>query len=545
MGSLLNTLADVLASRLRKNRKLVPVSTTGTADAAPAADAVGVPDPSAGADNVEPPLAPAESAAQEQEPEVAEYKPPETEIKAPEPAEQELEEDPYEKAVAEAVAKEDELKEQASEEKAEQEQEFWAGKAEQEQEFFKEQDAEKAEQEQEFWADKKTEEIRADLDKELDAVGAEAKQDQEQGKLDQKEAGEIENEMDKTVGEHQAEAEKIEAEGAAQKSEFWPGEEGKVGDFWPGGAGKPQDFWPEGAEVKATAEKEPFFKDVDKSTEPTWLDGPPKDTSDDRFFQNIDRMRTRTGQDIPDGWMKPVEEVSAIDQEAKERAQVAADYGHPDGPPPPLTPVPEGGSNDELIKAYNDRLQELNYAGSEDMVAAYRQKLNNIDLESQLTGLSSQEVAKYKADLQTDPTTKGKFDDGFANPGAPESAEQGMNADLAKLYAERQKDLGKADEGVQEFAGQLKAMEAQSPAPAPEVKSVGPDDLPVAWGGGNMGVVGRVERSQPAPGPGASAPDPPAPPSAPEVQTAAPAPTPAPAPAPAPQQPGPSMSPSF
>ena len=118
------------------------------------------------------------------------------------------------------------------------------------------------------------------------------------------------------------------------------------------------------------------------------------------------------------------------------------------------------------------------------------------------------------------------------------------DADLVKLYAERQKDLGKPDQGVQEFASQLKTMEAPAPgpaAPAPEVKTVGPDDLPTAWGGGNMGVVGRVERpAEPAQSPAPTTP-------APEVQTATPAPSPAPvpSPAPAPQQPAPSMSPSL
>jgi hypothetical protein len=80
----------------------------------------------------------------------------------------------------------------------------------------------------------------------------------------------------------------------------------------------------------------------------------------------------------------------------------------------------------------------------------------------------------------------------------------GQDAELVRLFAERQNDLGKAGQGVQDYAGQLKTMEAQAPAPTAPAPSL-------------------------------------------EVQTvpAAPQPSPAPAPTPAPQQPAPSISPSL
>jgi hypothetical protein len=90
--------------------------------------------------------------------------------------------------------------------------------------------------------------------------------------------------------------------------EFWPGGKAKPGESWPGGLAKPGESWPQGAEEEHVEEKkEPFFKDIDNTKGPNWLDGPPKDTTDDTFFSNPDRMRTRTGQDIPEGWMKPID----------------------------------------------------------------------------------------------------------------------------------------------------------------------------------------------------------------------------------------------
>jgi hypothetical protein len=239
----------------------------------------------------------------------------------------------------------------------------------------------------------------------------------------------------------------------------------------------------------------------------------------------------------------------------------------------------------EKAAAFSDKAQELATTVKDNLTVSSNEKIEQMAQDSNKGGESADN--KMLGEIRTADKNPSLGDSKFlagTGDAQPASAEKGfdqsqfardidksqfttpaMNADLASLYAERWKDLhpdssaAETSKVVNDFSAKAQQIDQQatgaapqSPSPAPEAKTVGPDDLPTAWGGGNMGVVGRVERLAPTETSARGVPDPaepaqsPAPAApAPEVQTAAPAPSPAPSPAPAPQQPAPSMSPSL
>ena len=285
----------------------------------------------------------------------------------------------------------------------------------------------------------------------------------------------------------------------------------------------------------------------------------------------------------------------------------------------------------EAAAAFSDKAQELATTVKDNLTISSKEKIEQMVRESNKGGESAdnkvlEEIrtadknptlgdSKFLAgtgDAQPAPAEKGFDQSQFARDiDKSKFITPAMNADLASLYAERWKDLhpessaAETSKVVNDFSAkaqqidqQTTAAAPQGPVPVPEVKTVGPDDLPTAWGGGNMGVVGRVERLAPTETSARAVPDPQAPAPAPEVKTVGPddlptawggnagvvgrverlAPTetsaravpdppnpaqspalpapapevqtatptvPAPSPAPAPQQPAPSMSPSL
>jgi len=320
-----------------------------------------------------------------------------------------------EKRAAEALEREDALKQESIEAKADQDKEFFAEQDEKQKEFFKEQDAEserqlQEDQTQEFWDGKKAEEVEANLDKEVQAIDAEAAQAQERGTLDENTAAELNNELNDAVGEHESELEEIAAPEAKPADSEWMIKNGKPDGFWPeGSSGKPSDMWPAGTEVNEINQKEEFFKNVD-APGPTWLDGPPKDTSED-FFRNVDYIRN---PNLPPGWMKEVpgsdlqdmkeKFVSAAQKFIKDESGSLGDQKAVPETPKVETPAPEApkpeGMNPDLVEMYRQRQQDLGQKNVDQSVQTFAENVQKIDAPTPVPPAPTIEAPAINAEPQ-------------------------------------------------------------------------------------------------------------------------------------------------
>src|SRR5579871_1715627 len=512
----INALLGIAASRSKKQR-IVPTgpvaTTTSTASPVTPTDAPNNPSPDpVNAANPAPQPTQATTAAP--------YQPAKTDAGIDQNAE--TNPDPYEQAAKQAVQKEDELKTQQAEAKAQQDKEFFAKQEAQKQEAFakdqqaKEQQRVEDDRNKQFWNDKKAQEDRAALDKELQAKQAQAQQDHERGQLTDDKANQINKDMQDTIGRHKGQ---LEQQGISEQNTtkpFGPWENGPKGGYAINELiNEKGDFGPWEARP-GEPKKEEFLKDIDKPTGPEWLSGPPKDTTDDRFFRNIDYERVPK-PDIQEGWMKPIEDKKGIDGGTGGGSGAPSATSGPPPPPggggealqgeiiPPEKHGPESKPEPPTIDGEFKRVEEPKQLTYDQPAGLLTHEEKPKALEGEIIP-PQQKVSEPKPEP---PTIEGEFkriedtpllthekpaglltyqekkdvtpDEPKAQPGAPDGPKtqsagyegsKFLNADLAEKLRQREMDLGKnsaqAEQSVEKFKVQEQSVNQQTnPTPSP------------------------------------------------------------------------------
>ena len=195
-------------------------------------------------------------------------------------------------------------------------------------------------------------------------------------------------------------------------------------------------------------------------------------------------------ESVQQGWQATKETAAAFSDKAQELATTV---------------------KDNLTISSNEKIEQMVQESNKGGESADNKMLEEIRTADKNPSLGDSKFLAGTGDAQPAPAEKGFDQSQFARDiDKSKFITPAMNADLSTLYAERWKDLhpessaAETSKVVNDFSAkaqqidqQTTAAAPQGPAPAPEVKTVGPDDLPTAWGGGNMGVVGRVERLAP------------------------------------------------
>jgi hypothetical protein len=239
-----------------------------------------------------------------------------------------------EKAAAEALKRDDAFKQQQIDQKAEQTKEFFAQQDQKQQQTLQDVRQQAGQQlheqqEKEFWDQKKSMEMQAGMNKELLGLHEAARQahqewrnDFTQGVCRDDVAALYNKDITDRVGQYKARlddigtnpvdkvqtiekykvkltdevAPQVEQETAEVHKEHFPEFQGgnAPGHGGPGhgGHGHPPD----------DDDDEP-----EEGEEPEEEEMKPPGENKEPFFKNIDEMRTESGQDIPEGWMKPID----------------------------------------------------------------------------------------------------------------------------------------------------------------------------------------------------------------------------------------------
>jgi hypothetical protein len=314
-----------------------------------------------------------------------------------------------EKRGAEALEREDQLKQESIEENAAKEKEFFAQQDEQQKEFFKEQDAQaeqqvQEERTQEFWDDKKAEEVGAQMDKDVRAIDAEAHEEHESGTLDQEEAAKLSEQRNEVVGEYEAEVETIE-------------EAEPVGYSAPHSYSEPHSY-----SSAPEPEPSPNYYDVEEPQKT-------RNTGPGITFPQGGPMLNMPGY----GGREAIRPAPRTDGGSGGNSASGEDAGPPEPPsPPPPSQAPAEA------------------APAPDAATPAPQK---VEVEAPAPAIAANE------------------------PRA--SALGSQDAELLRLYAQRNKDMGNpnADQATQNFATQLKTMEQQAP-PAQAIEAPNPTPGP-------------------------------------------------------------------